>query len=253
MMKYITLTSKWTRWRLKSPVSRLFTHRWPANYPHKWPVTRKMFPFDDVIINGSLITCPKDGHCPHRDNFFLLTDTEKQNRPHLCVTTKWTGLGLLYADSFISPLRFFIFQKYLLCSLNHCRRWKWGKYRNGGNLVCYPHHWTKKRKTQFVISCGGINSGWTVSVFKLTETTNQMITSYAPSHDLIWNNIFRHNQSNVVGTPISDNVYNVTPTYLKIKCTKFQDAYKLLFSNTSIHTSFVHLINKSPTVLWQKT
>ena len=25
-------------------------HRWPANSPHKWPVTRKMFPFDDVIM-----------------------------------------------------------------------------------------------------------------------------------------------------------------------------------------------------------
>ena len=25
-------------------------HRWPLNSPHKWPVTRKMFPFDDVII-----------------------------------------------------------------------------------------------------------------------------------------------------------------------------------------------------------
>ena len=24
-------------------------HRWPANSPHKWPVTRKIFPFDDVI------------------------------------------------------------------------------------------------------------------------------------------------------------------------------------------------------------
>ena len=26
-------------------------HRWPMNSPHKWPVTRKMFPFDDVIMN----------------------------------------------------------------------------------------------------------------------------------------------------------------------------------------------------------
>ena len=26
-------------------------HRWPVNSPHKWPVTRTMFPFDDVIIN----------------------------------------------------------------------------------------------------------------------------------------------------------------------------------------------------------
>ena len=26
-------------------------HRGPVNSPHKWPVTRKMFPFDDVIMN----------------------------------------------------------------------------------------------------------------------------------------------------------------------------------------------------------
>ena len=25
-------------------------HRWPVNSPHKWPVTRKMSPFDDVIM-----------------------------------------------------------------------------------------------------------------------------------------------------------------------------------------------------------
>ena len=25
-------------------------HRRPVNSPHKWPVTRKMFPFDDVIM-----------------------------------------------------------------------------------------------------------------------------------------------------------------------------------------------------------
>ena len=29
-------------------------HRWPVNSPHKWPVTRKMFPFDDVIMWGEL-------------------------------------------------------------------------------------------------------------------------------------------------------------------------------------------------------
>ena len=26
-------------------------HRWPVNSPHKWPVTRKMFPFDDDVYN----------------------------------------------------------------------------------------------------------------------------------------------------------------------------------------------------------
>ena len=33
-------------------------HRWPVNSPHKGPVTRKMFPLDDVIMAllDSLIT-----------------------------------------------------------------------------------------------------------------------------------------------------------------------------------------------------
>ena len=31
-------------------------HRWPVNSPHKGPVTRKMFPFDDVIMAMCVIT-----------------------------------------------------------------------------------------------------------------------------------------------------------------------------------------------------
>ena len=30
-------------------------HRWPVNSPHKGPVTRKMFSFDDVIMKSRLI------------------------------------------------------------------------------------------------------------------------------------------------------------------------------------------------------
>ena len=30
-------------------------HRRPVNSPHKWPITRKMFPFDDVIITHSYL------------------------------------------------------------------------------------------------------------------------------------------------------------------------------------------------------
>ena len=29
-------------------------HRWPVNSPHKWPVTQKMFPFDDVIVYSGI-------------------------------------------------------------------------------------------------------------------------------------------------------------------------------------------------------
>ena len=37
------------------------THRWPVISPHKGPVTRKMFPFDDVIMKNRpwLCTCPE--------------------------------------------------------------------------------------------------------------------------------------------------------------------------------------------------
>ena len=38
----------------QSSVSLAFVrgiHRWPVNSPHKWPVTRKMLPFDDVIMS----------------------------------------------------------------------------------------------------------------------------------------------------------------------------------------------------------
>ena len=38
----------------QSPASLAFVwgiRRWPVNSPHKWPVTQKMFPFDDVIMS----------------------------------------------------------------------------------------------------------------------------------------------------------------------------------------------------------
>ena len=40
----------------KSSASLAFVlgiHRWPVNSPHKWPVTGKMFPFDDVIMSAN--------------------------------------------------------------------------------------------------------------------------------------------------------------------------------------------------------
>ena len=33
-----------------SPVYVRGIDRWPVNSPYEWPVTRKMFPFDDVIM-----------------------------------------------------------------------------------------------------------------------------------------------------------------------------------------------------------
>ena len=45
--------------KYQNPASLAFVrgiNRWPVNSPYKGPVTRKMFPFDDVIMQHALIT-----------------------------------------------------------------------------------------------------------------------------------------------------------------------------------------------------
>ena len=51
---YSTVYSGADQKKHQSPASLAFVrgiHRWPVNSPHTWPVTRKMFPFDAVIIH----------------------------------------------------------------------------------------------------------------------------------------------------------------------------------------------------------
>ena len=50
---YSTVYSAADQRKYQSSASLAFVrgfHRWPVNSPHKGPVTRKMFPFDDVIM-----------------------------------------------------------------------------------------------------------------------------------------------------------------------------------------------------------
>ena len=50
---YSTVYSSADQRKRQSSASLAFVrgiHRGPVNSPHKWPVTRKMFPFDDVIM-----------------------------------------------------------------------------------------------------------------------------------------------------------------------------------------------------------
>ena len=52
---YSTVYSGADQRRHQSSASLAFVrgiHRRPVNSPHKWPVTRKMFPFDDVIMEN---------------------------------------------------------------------------------------------------------------------------------------------------------------------------------------------------------
>ena len=50
---FLTVYSNADERKYESSVSLTFVrgnHRGPLNFPHNWPVTRKMFPFDDVIM-----------------------------------------------------------------------------------------------------------------------------------------------------------------------------------------------------------
>ena len=61
MIVYSTVYSGGDRRKYQSSASLAFVrgiHRWPVNSPHKWPVMRKMFPFDDVIMYyRSILKC----------------------------------------------------------------------------------------------------------------------------------------------------------------------------------------------------
>ena len=51
---YSTIYSDADQRKHQSSTSLAFVwgiHRWPVNSPHKWPVMRKMFPFDGVIMS----------------------------------------------------------------------------------------------------------------------------------------------------------------------------------------------------------
>ena len=64
---YSTLYSDADQRKHQSPASLAFVrgiHRDPVNSSHKWPVTRRIIPFDDVImeyrVNGSVYGCHAD-------------------------------------------------------------------------------------------------------------------------------------------------------------------------------------------------
>ena len=58
---YSAVYSGEDQWKHQSPASLAFVreiHQSPVNSPHKWPVTRETFPFDDVIM--LIFVCIKD-------------------------------------------------------------------------------------------------------------------------------------------------------------------------------------------------
>ena len=72
-------------------------HRGPVNSPHTWPVTRKMFPFDDVLMTSSCTNTSKQKKC-WKDALRSQTCWyEKRSKPysiHFCrITLLWRHNG----------------------------------------------------------------------------------------------------------------------------------------------------------------
>ena len=71
-------------------------HRGPVNAPHKWPVTRKMFPFDDVIMidifDNEVIQ--KDGRWQSYENVFNPHNKTMHNK----ILVKFSGRNRKDAD-----------------------------------------------------------------------------------------------------------------------------------------------------------
>ena len=81
---YLTVYSDSDKRKHQSSASLAFAtgiNQWPVNSPHKWPVTRKMFPFDDVIV--SQCTCLGV-------NQWTKKKSRKRHPPHCDVTNSST-------------------------------------------------------------------------------------------------------------------------------------------------------------------
>ena len=79
----------------QSPTSLAYVsgiHRWPVNFPHKGPVTLKMFPFDDVIMWYILDPCRQKNVLAHN-----ITPTSTQSSRFIfCVFTMSICISSLY-------------------------------------------------------------------------------------------------------------------------------------------------------------
>ena len=106
-------------------------HRWPVNSPHKGPVTRRMFPFDDVIMLShccAVCNTVKYWSVFYRDAVVLtllvltlpIDKYVTWNLTHLSYDQNIGG----HADN--------NFSRHKICSMNYpvsniCLAWKWGQ------------------------------------------------------------------------------------------------------------------------------
>ena len=103
----------------QSPASLTFVrgiHRWPMKFPHKWSVTRKMLPFDDVIMYlPALSQTMADCFTYHQSSALLaLCQKKKHVWPE-----DLPNEGLILWVAFLCHIRDFDYGFFVFCRLSY--------------------------------------------------------------------------------------------------------------------------------------
>ena len=100
-------------------------HRGPVNFPHKWPVTRKMFPFDDVIMLH-ILQNTKCVFIVAFSNFLNYMNALEQitqhrifNESSVAILGLHTSIATLYSLNMLCIQRWYMRLKALLISSGH--------------------------------------------------------------------------------------------------------------------------------------
>ena len=93
---YLTVYSGADQTKHQSPASLAFVwgiHWWSVNSPHKWPVTRKMFPFHDLSNISK-----------RRFNYICLQWKPKAQTKYLFLFARYTHLIIIIMQTYLKAL-----------------------------------------------------------------------------------------------------------------------------------------------------
>ena len=103
-------------------------HRRSVNSPHKWPVTRKMFPFDDVIMNLTQIILGPEAYTTR-----LLTLVKHE---------QWLGLASTVVGSLLT-VREFVFTTYNKPMYKYWLEMSWNREWGNSFAICGTALWPR--------------------------------------------------------------------------------------------------------------
>ena len=141
-------------------------HRWPVNYRHKGPVTRKMFPFDDVTI----------AYCTWKCN----SDERKSNPSRQTRRQIWWPLCRRHRHEKASVWSFcgVDHDKWTACWNDHCLSWQNAR-------ICYKVNWNLKKKC---VRRPGVEPGstaWKATMLTVTPPTLHIYTQPSTQSTLV--------------------------------------------------------------------